>query len=167
MKIVTFILVSFFMITAYAYKNKPTCGMTELLLKNCPLNTHGFRLHFLDDKILVHDGVWRSIEKLPLVGKETEWKNIEVKKIGSHVYVQLLIWTKPFGEGEVQNLKWFVHKVEKKHMELVSELTVQKRSKDFEAKGKSYKYDHLAEFSLKGKHGHAYLSYNGKDRELK
>ena len=149
-----------------AYSKKTKCSLTELGLKNCPLSTHGYRFHFLDDKILIHDGVWRAIEKLPLTGKETEWQNIRIRKIGKRVFLEFLIWTEPYGEAQVQNLNWYVSQLMESKLTVLAEKVVQRRNKNFNIGEPSYFFDNMIPHALKSKKGQAYLSYKGKDKKL-
>ena len=98
---------------------------------------------------------------------ETEWKKIKISKIGSQVFVEFLIWTKPFGEAEVQDLNWYVYRVESQKLTLITEHTVQKRSRDFNSNEASYKYDKSEEFKLYSKKGVAYIRFKGKGTKVK
>ena len=156
----------YYLLPLQAEANKNKCRLTELSLKNCPLNLYGYRMHFLDDKVLIYDGVWRTIEKLPLIGSATDWQDIIVKKIGQKVFVQFYIWTEPFGEAEVQNLKWFVYGLEQKKIKLLAEHIVQKRSRNFDKETESYIYDKLIPHKLIDKKGEAFMVFRNKEQKL-
>ncbi|MCB0356483.1 MAG: hypothetical protein KDD40_05720, partial [Bdellovibrionales bacterium] len=137
-----------------------------LNLKNCLLSIFGYRLHFLDDKILVHNGVWREIEDLPLVGEQIQWHDIRLKKLNQHVYVEFLMWSAPQGEAKVQNLIWYVYQLNESQMHKVSEQVVQRRNPNFGEGGPTYFFDNMISHGIKSKNGKTYLSYKGKDKQL-
>ncbi|MCB0389793.1 MAG: hypothetical protein KDD58_00810 [Bdellovibrionales bacterium] len=166
MKIIIALYICLVSCSSWAYSKKNHCNPTELQLKNCPLDTQGYRFHFLDDKILIHDGVWRNLEKFPLQGKETEWQNIYIKKIGRSVFVEILVWTAPYGEAQVQNLKWYVYKIDHSRLHILAENIVQRRNKNFNSGEPPYFFDNMTPHALKDKKGKAYLFYKGKEKKL-
>ncbi len=137
----------------YAVKSKKKCDSSELELKNCLLHTLGVKLHFAEDKILVHDGVWRTIEAIPLTGKLTEWKDIQLQKIGSQLYIEIWIWTEPSGDAEVQNLNWYILEINSRKLTLVFSESVQKRSRNLTFEKGHYFYDKALPHKLKEEKG--------------
>ncbi|MCB9026939.1 MAG: hypothetical protein H6625_11510 [Bdellovibrionaceae bacterium] len=166
MKLSLLSILLFFSFEVLAYSKKSQCSITELSLKNCPLNIYNYRLHFLNDKILIHDGVWRTIEKMPLVGEKTDWEKIKINKIGNKVYVEFYIWTEPFGETEVQSLMWFIHIIDNNKMTQLAVNVVQKRNRDFDSSTKSYKFDKAIAHQLLDKKNEAYLVIKGKEKKF-
>ena len=152
---------------SYSSQSKLSCTLTELSLKNCPLHAYNHRFHLIGEKILVHNGIWRSIEKLNLIGEHTEWKQMELKKLDQDLFLEAQIWTAPRTEVEVQDLRWLIYKVDtSSKLTLLSDLVIQKRNKNLSSKGPSFIYDKKMSFGIYLKEGKPYKKYRGKEEKL-
>ena len=129
---------SFASVKSFAYRKSNKCAKTELNLKDCALNWYGYKIHFFGEKIIINDGVWRSIRKTPLFGDKTEWQKIRLRNIRKQKFIEMYIWSEPEGEAKVQSLHWFLLRLNGAKFTSVVERVVQKRrvvqNKDKQAK---------------------------------
>ena len=152
-----------------AKKAKPkgdNCSRKELSLKNCRLNYKNYRLQITKEKILINDGVWRSIESLPLKSDATRWQRISLFPLGKRMLLETLIWDKPQGEGDIQSLNWIVLELHAEKLTQRLKRVIQKRrpvsvesgrkgpqERSAKSRGKTYIYDQMMKHGLKWKPG--------------
>lgn len=106
---------------------KMICKKKEKELKNCFLKFDNYKIQINKNHILLSDGVWRSIHDLPIQGKDTNWESLRIKKIGSHVFLEIKIWGKAQSILEIQSLNWFLLEINKKKLNKKISEIIQKR----------------------------------------
>jgi hypothetical protein len=168
---------------------KLNCSPKELEFKNCWLHQNSLKIQFVPEKILIQDQVWRKILPLPLFGSKVEWQSIALLNWIGQTFVEYSAWTEPFGETEVQNLKFYIYKIHNKDIQLVYEGIQQKRTRNFSfpdntpanqnlnpntsedlTKGspskETYLYDKLDRFQFHVENGKVYIRFQNKSVEI-
>ena len=130
-----------------AHADSVICDRRARETRNCTLKNGPYEFLLNKEKILIFDSFWRSLTDLPLKGEKTNWQWVEFRKLQNDFYLELEIWTEPFGETQVQNLRWFVFRAEKQKLIPLVDTIVQRRTPQT-TKGHGYLYDPLEKHGL-------------------
>ncbi|MGE0527641.1 MAG: hypothetical protein AB7G93_07535 [Bdellovibrionales bacterium] len=131
MTLLTFLFVSSSAATSTrkkaATKDKQVCTATELKRQDCRLRSGDYEIRLLKETVTWKDGVWPTVENVPLVGPGTQWEKVRFELMKEWPILQLWIWDKGAGEAQVQSLHWFVTALEHRKLDLLAEGVVRKR----------------------------------------
>jgi hypothetical protein len=115
----------------WAAANKNTCTAKELARQDCHLRAGGYELSLLEKTVAWNDGIWHTVDPLPLSGEGVEWQAMHFDFLGKHPILQLWIWDQgsgtAAGEAMVQSLHWYVADAEKRKFTVLAEGVVRKR----------------------------------------
>ena len=123
------------------------CSSRDLKRQDCRLRLGEHNIRLLPATIARDDGVWHTVDDMPLKGEGIVWEKIRFEKVGSRSLLQFWIWDKGTGQAQVQSLHWYVADIRKDKMKLLAEGIVRRRRvKD--AKGE-FIYDAYESHGLK------------------
>jgi hypothetical protein len=138
-----------------ALPDRSRCSPRDLTRQDCRLQSGNWNFQLSNKTISWSDGVWKTVDNLPLSGDGLTWEKGQLKIINKRVFVQLWIWDAGVGEGKVQSLHWYVLEFANKKMNVIVQEVVRKRHPEVvEGKPVKYIYDpmepHQLEKVLKG-----------------
>ena len=128
-------------------KNKSSCTPNELKIKSCRLSVGQHTLTLLNDNIRISDGVRHWVNEFPLKDP-TQWESIRWKIMGERRFLEVKAWSKPQGEGGLQNLHWYVLEILKGQSDIKLNQVIQKRKPHLQKSGENYIKDPLIKHSL-------------------
>lgn len=124
---------------SWAYRRAISCNATELKTKSCPLEYKGYHLHFLKDKFLINNGIWRGLEPMMFKGDSVEWVKITLNFLAQRNFIEIEIWSPPQGEAALQDLHWLVYELIENKALLRLDKVVYKRSRSY-ISGEAYHF---------------------------
>ena len=113
-----------------------TCSKKFLALKDCHLHIGDFHLHVWHDKLILQGPIERKMIALPLFGDDVRWESAEMISKNRRHFMQMVMWSPPQGQGEVESAVFYVFEVGIGRIDLKLDKIIQKRKK--RADGKIY-----------------------------
>lgn len=154
--------------SSWAYRNSSECNQTELSLKDCALSDGNYKIHFFGSKLILNDGTWRAIAKIPLEGKMINWKSIKVKNIKKRKLIEMYLWSDPIGEAQVQSLHWFILQLRGVQYTIIVDKVVQKKTiLNKEGKVTKRVSDKMVRHGLQADKNHLYWYYKREKNKFK
>lgn len=150
--------VVFFFIFSTAVWAKPSklvCKRKELARQDCRLVYKGHELRLLSASIAWHDGVWHTVDEMPMKGDGVQWEKVKLEIFKDWPVLQLWLWGPGAGETKVQSLHWYVIGPSKQKLNRMAEGVVRKRRRKLDSPEEKpvYTYDASEKHSLRALKG--------------
>lgn len=92
-------------------KHGAKCGLRALSRLNCDLSKGSYKISLTFDRITISNGVWKSVQDLPIKEPGTRWERVELRELGGHWLIEFEFLTSSKGEAEIQDLVWIVYEL--------------------------------------------------------